>query len=92
VRDECLRGITRFRGSLLAGPRREGRDARAKAAHLIVQAPAGKLPRVLIDSKTGLAKNNLQAVCHRESGSRSLLVSSSLRSTIPVKACTCATG
>jgi hypothetical protein len=32
---------------------------------LIVQSPAGKLPPALIDSETGLAKNNLQAVCHR---------------------------
>ena len=34
----------------------------------IIQAPAGKLPRTLIDSKTGLAKNGLQAVCRRASG------------------------
>jgi hypothetical protein len=31
----------------------------------VVQSPAGKLPRALIDSATGLAKNNLQAVCRR---------------------------
>src|SRR5205823_4348640 len=34
-----------------------------KLLTLIVQAPAGRLPRALIDSKTGLAKNGLQAVC-----------------------------
>jgi hypothetical protein len=44
-----------------------------KLLNLIVQAPAGKLPRALINSKTGLAKNNLQAVCRRETGSRSFL-------------------
>jgi hypothetical protein len=44
-----------------------------KLLHLIVQAPAGKLPRVLIDAKTGLAKNNLHAVCRRSGRSRSFL-------------------
>jgi hypothetical protein len=29
----------------------------------VVQSPVGKLPRALIDRATGLAKNNLQAVC-----------------------------
>jgi hypothetical protein len=37
-----------------------------KLLNLVVQAPAGRLPRALIDSKTGLAKNGLQAVCRRE--------------------------
>ena len=37
-----------------------------KLLNLIVQAPAGKLPRALIDSKSGLAKNGLQAVCRRK--------------------------
>jgi hypothetical protein len=41
--------------------------------NLIVQAPGGKLPRALIDSKTGLAKNNLHAVCRRSGRSRSFL-------------------
>jgi hypothetical protein len=44
-----------------------------KLLNQIVQAPAGKLPRVLIDAKTGLAKNNLHAVCRRSGGSRSFL-------------------
>jgi hypothetical protein len=44
-----------------------------KVLNLIVQAPAGKLPRALIDPKTGLAKNGLQAVCRRESAQRSFL-------------------
>jgi hypothetical protein len=37
-----------------------------KLLNLIVQAPAGKLPGALIDSRTGLARNGLQAVCRRE--------------------------
>ncbi len=43
-----------------------------KVLGIVVQAPAGKLPPALIDSRTGLAKNNLQAVCRR-SGARSFL-------------------
>ena len=35
---------------------------------VVVASPTGKLPRALIDSKTGLAKNGLQAICRRESG------------------------
>ena len=31
----------------------------------IVSSPAGKIPRALIDSATGLAKNNLQASCRQ---------------------------
>jgi hypothetical protein len=31
----------------------------------ILTSPAGKIPRALIDSRTGLAKNNLQASCRR---------------------------
>jgi hypothetical protein len=45
-----------------------------KLLNLIVQAPAGKLPRALIDPKTGLAKNGLQAVCRRESARSFLCV------------------
>src|SRR5919204_1930185 len=56
-------------------PRLGARDARLerKLLNLIVQAPAGKLPRVLIGAKTGLAKNNLHAVCRREWGRRTFL-------------------
>jgi hypothetical protein len=39
-----------------------------KVLNLVIQSPAGKLPRALIDPKTGLAKNNLQAVCRSSSG------------------------
>lgn len=39
---------------------------------LVVQSPSGKLPPTLVDQKTGLAKNNLQAVC-RSAPSNSLL-------------------
>jgi hypothetical protein len=35
---------------------------------LLVASPAGKLPPALIDRTTGLAKNNLQAVCRRYGG------------------------
>jgi hypothetical protein len=45
-----------------------------KLLNLIVQAPAGKLPRALIDSRTGLAKNGLQAVCRRETARSFLCV------------------
>jgi hypothetical protein len=31
---------------------------------LVVQSPSGKLPHGLVDRRTGLAKNNLQAVCN----------------------------
>ena len=31
---------------------------------LVIQSPAAHLPPALIDSRTGLALNNLQAVCH----------------------------
>jgi hypothetical protein len=34
-----------------------------KVLALVVQSPAGKLPAALIEGRTGLAKNNLQAVC-----------------------------
>jgi hypothetical protein len=56
-------------------PRLGARDPRLerKLLNVIVQAPAGKLPRDLINSKTGLAKDNLQAVCRRETGRRSFL-------------------
>jgi hypothetical protein len=56
-------------------PRFGARDPRLerKLLNLVVQAPAGKLPPALIDAKTGLAKNNLHAVCRRESGRRTFL-------------------
>jgi hypothetical protein len=58
------------------GPARKPRDGalERKLLNLVVQAPAGKLPRVLIDSKTGLAKNGLQAVCRRENARSFLCV------------------
>jgi hypothetical protein len=36
-----------------------------KVLSAVVQSPAGKLPARLIDRKTGLAKNVLQAICRR---------------------------
>lgn len=44
-----------------------------KLLSVIVQSPAGKLPPALINRSTGLAKNNLQAVCTRGDDSRSFL-------------------
>jgi hypothetical protein len=45
-------------------PNRETRTmVERKVLAAVIQAPAGKLPRRLIDSRTGLAKNGLQAVC-----------------------------
>jgi hypothetical protein len=44
-----------------------------KVLNTVIQSPAGKLPQALIDPRTGLAKNNLQAVCRRTRGSRSFL-------------------
>jgi hypothetical protein len=41
---------------------------------LVVQSPRGKLPPTLIDQRTGLAKNNLQAVCSSEPSSSLLCV------------------
>jgi hypothetical protein len=57
-----------------------------KLLSVIVQSPAGKLPPALIDGKTGLAKNNLQAVCRPRSNSRSFacVVTSVLRSGAPL--------
>jgi hypothetical protein len=42
---------------------------------LVVSSPSGKLPQTLVDPKTGLPKNNLQAVCHDgRSGSQLCIV------------------
>ena len=52
---------------------------------VIVQSPAGKLPPALIDGKTGLAKNNLQAVCTPSSDARSFVcvVTSAIQPSAP---------
>jgi hypothetical protein len=74
------RGSTQTRGAAVTErkpttPRLGARDPRLerKLLNLIVQAPAGKLPRELINSTTGLAKNNLHSVCRREAGRGSFL-------------------
>jgi hypothetical protein len=79
------RGAARKRGSTAAPKRRKRAAAEAevvretsaaverKLLSVIVQSPAGKLPPALINRRTGLAKNNLQAVCTRSSDSRSFL-------------------
>ena len=56
-----------------------------KLLTVIVQSPAGKLPPALIDGKTGLAKNNLQAVCTPSSDARSFVcvVTSAIQSGAP---------
>ena len=78
---KAKRRSTQARGAAAVSERRPtatrlgARDPRLERTllNLIVQAPAGKLPRQLINSKTGLAKNNLHAVCRREVGRRSFL-------------------
>jgi hypothetical protein len=37
-----------------------------KILTLLIESPAGKLPRALVDQETGLAKNNLQAICRKK--------------------------
>jgi hypothetical protein len=44
-----------------------------KVVALILSAPARRLPRDLIDSTTGLVKNNVQVVCTEKSQRRSFL-------------------
>ena len=56
-----------------AAARQTSAAVERKLLSVIVQSPAGKLPPVLIDRRTGLAKNNLQAVCTRSNDSRSFL-------------------
>jgi hypothetical protein len=56
-----------------AAARQTSAAVERKLLSVIVQSPAGKLPPVLINRRTGLAKNNLQAVCTRSNDSRSFL-------------------
>jgi hypothetical protein len=56
-----------------AGARETSAAVERKLLSVIVQSPAGKLPPALINRATGLAKNNLQAVCTRGEDSRSFL-------------------
>jgi hypothetical protein len=69
------RSITPVVGDADAKTPRRARASRVASAVVerkvlaqIVQAPGGKLPRALIDSTTGLAKNGLQAVCRPSGG------------------------
>jgi hypothetical protein len=67
-------GAKRSRSAVDAGVRRETNGAvEGKLLALVVQSPKGKLPPTLIDPKTGLGKNNLQAVCNASGGSTSFL-------------------
>lgn len=69
----------------LAAQRRTSAAVERKLLSLIVHAPAGKLPAALIETKTGFAKNNLQAVCRRSDDRRSFLciVTSALQPAAP---------
>jgi hypothetical protein len=73
------RATQKTRKSRPGVPKRPAAMARAtrgkaeqKVLNTVIQSPAKKLPRALIDSKTGLAKNGLQALC-RPDGPRSFL-------------------
>jgi hypothetical protein len=57
----------------VAAAREKSAAVERRLLSLIVQSPVGKLPPALINKKTGLAKNNLQAVCTRSDNSRSFL-------------------
>lgn len=48
-------------------------EVERKILNLVIQSPSGKLPPALIDAKTGLAKNGLQAVCTLSGAPRSFL-------------------
>jgi hypothetical protein len=50
---------------------------------LVLQAPSGKLPPELIDRTTGLARDNLQAICHRLKAPQSFLCVVRLQGTAP---------
>jgi hypothetical protein len=49
-------------------------EAERRVLARVVEAPAGKLPAKLIDRSSGLAKNNLQAVCTRTDATTFLCV------------------
>jgi hypothetical protein len=66
-------GFTWYRSRSGAAARRTSAAVERELLGVIVQSPAGKLPPVLINRRTGLAKNNLQAVCTRSNDSRSFL-------------------
>jgi hypothetical protein len=74
-RSTQIRGASAVTERKPTAPRLGAREPRLerKLLNLIVQAPAGRLPRQLINAKTGLAKNNLQAVCRSETGRRTFL-------------------
>jgi hypothetical protein len=75
TRSDHRKATTRKRGSAAVAPSKLPLETNAavelKVLALVVQSPVGKLPPTLIDQRTGLAKNNLQAVCRRTSDSRS---------------------
>jgi hypothetical protein len=54
-------------------PKETSGEVERKILNLVIQSPRGKLPPALIDSKTGLAKNGLQAVCTLSGSPRAFL-------------------
>jgi hypothetical protein len=74
-------GKRRKHAATAAAERKMSAAVERRLLSLIVQSPAGRLPPELIDTRTGLAKNNLQAVCTRSNDSRSFLcvITSALR-------------
>jgi hypothetical protein len=63
----------RKQGAAKAVSRETSAAVERKLLSVIVQSPAGKLPPALINRRTGLAKNNLQAVCTRGDDSRTFI-------------------
>lgn len=57
-----------------APPARASAHVEQKILSLLVASPRGRLPRALIDPRTGLAANNLQAECHPSPGKSFLCV------------------
>jgi hypothetical protein len=75
TRNKHWKATTRTRGHAASPRSKLPVETRATVERnvlaLVVQSPAGKLPPTLIDRQTGLAKNNLPAVCRRTRNSRS---------------------
>jgi hypothetical protein len=75
TRSKHQKATTRKRGHAAVAGSKIPVETRAtverKLLALVVQSPAGKLPPTLIDRRTGLAKNNLQAICRLAGNSRS---------------------
>jgi hypothetical protein len=65
-RRRCARPQTQtIRTPELEAPIETSAAVEQKILWMVDQSPTGKLPPALVDPRTGPAKNNLQAVCHR---------------------------